>query len=117
MSNRVFKKLHGENDLATALKIDGLSESDDGETSLRSSVEKSVNNRFELLNSVEHSLSDTEAKEDDDRENDPPQDGQERNKLEKQDSTHSTDSLKRRKKKKKKKLKSQKSTEENLDDG
>lgn len=69
------------------------------------------------LNSVEHSLSDTEAKEDDDRENEPPQDGQERNKLEKQDSTHSTDSLKRKKKKKKKKLKSQKSTEENLDDG
>lgn len=62
-------------------------------------------------------MSDTEAKEDDDRENEPPQEGQDRNKLEKQDSTHSTDSLKRRKKKKKKKLKSQKSTEENLDDG
>lgn len=72
---------------------------------------------FQKLNSVEHSLSDTEAKEDDDRENEPPQEGQDRNKLEKQDSTHSTDSLKRRKKKKKKKLKSQKSTEENLDDG
>ncbi|GFQ68175.1 transcription factor 25 [Trichonephila clavata] len=117
MSNRVLKKLHGEKDLATALGIDGMSESDDGGASLRSSVEKPINNRFDLLNSVEHSLSDTEAKEDDDRENEPPQEGQERNKLEKQDSTHSTDSLKRKKKKKKKKLKSQKSTEENLDDG
>ncbi|GFT33466.1 transcription factor 25 [Nephila pilipes] len=116
MSNRVLKKLHGEKDLATALGIDGMSESDDGGASLRGSVEKPINNRFELLNSVEHSLSDTEAKEDDDRENEPPQEGQERNKLEKQDSTHSTDSLKRKKKKKKKKLKSQKSTEENLDD-
>ncbi|CAL1296228.1 unnamed protein product [Larinioides sclopetarius] len=117
MSNRVLKKLHGEKDLATALGIDGMSESDDGGASLRGPVEKPINNRFELLNSVEHSLSDTEAKEDDDRENEPPQEGQERNKLEKQDSTHSTDSLKRKKKKKKKKLKSQKSTEENLDDG
>ncbi|GIX85119.1 transcription factor 25 [Caerostris extrusa] len=117
MSNRVLKKLHGEKDLATALGIDDMSESDDGGASLRGSVVKPINNRFELLNSVEHSLSDTEAKEDDDRENEPPQEGQERNKLEKQDSTHSTDSLKRKKKKKKKKLKSQKSTEENLDDG
>ncbi|XP_042902172.1 ribosome quality control complex subunit TCF25 isoform X2 [Parasteatoda tepidariorum] len=117
MSSRVLKKLHGEKDLAAALGIDGMSESDDGDISLRGSVDKPVNNRFELLNSVEHSLSDTEAKEDDDRENEPPTEGQERNKLEKQDSTHSTDSLKRRKKKKKKKLKSQKSTEENLDDG
>ncbi|KAG8200352.1 hypothetical protein JTE90_028534 [Oedothorax gibbosus] len=120
MSNRVFKKLHGEKDLVTALGIDGMSESDDGGASFRGSVEKPIKNRFELLNSVEHSLSDTEAKEDDDRENEPPpaEGGQERGKLEKQDSTHSTDSLKRRKKKKtKKKLKSQKSTEENLDDG
>lgn len=117
MSSRVLKKLHGEKDIASALGIDGMSESDDGGASFRGTAERPFNNRFELLNSVEHSLSDTEAKEDDDRENDPPQDGQERNKLEKQDSTHSTDSLKRKKKKKKKKLKSQKSTEENLDDG
>lgn len=117
MSSRVLKKLHGDKDIVSALGIDGMSESDDGGTSFRGTSEKPFNNRFELLNSVEHSLSDTEAKEDDDRENEPPQDGQERNKLEKQDSTHSTDSLKRRKKKKKKKLKSQKSTEENLDDG
>lgn len=115
MSNRVLKKLHGEKDLATALGVDGMSESDDGGASQRGTIEKPLNNRFELLNSVEHSLSDTEAKEDDDKENE--KEGQERNKLEKQDSTHSTDSLKRKKKKKKKKLKSQKSTEENLDDG
>ncbi|XP_054712042.1 transcription factor 25-like [Uloborus diversus] len=117
MSSRVLKKLHGEKDLATVLGMDGMSESDDGGASFRGAVEKPVNNRFELLNNVDHSLSDTETKEDDDRENEPSQDGQERKKLEKQDSTHSTDSLKRRKKKKKKKLKNQKSTEENLDDG
>lgn len=49
MSNRVLKKLHGEKDLATALGIDGMSESDDGGASLRGPVEKPINNRFELV--------------------------------------------------------------------
>ncbi|XP_076358427.1 LOW QUALITY PROTEIN: nuclear localized protein 1 [Tachypleus tridentatus] len=121
MSNRVLKKLQGEKDLASTIGIDGLTDSDDASASQATaeggarSKRQRPTNRFELLNSVEHSLSDTEAKEDDDRENEPSGD-QERNKLEKQDSTQSTDSLKRKKKKKKKKMKNQKSTEDNLDD-
>lgn len=118
MSSRVLRKLHGDKELVSIIGIDGMSESDDGINQVGGDgvTKPLANNRFELLNNVEHSLSDTEAKEDDDRENDPPQEDQEKKKLEKQDSTHSTDSLKRKKKKKKKKLKSQKSTEENLDD-
>lgn len=116
MSNRVLRKLHGDKDIVASLGVEGMSESDDGGSQASGIVKKQLAaNRFELLNSVEHSLSDTEAKEDDDRENEISQE-QDKNKLEKQDSIHSTDSLKRKKKKKKKKIKSQRSTEDNLDD-
>ncbi|XP_067133475.1 ribosome quality control complex subunit TCF25 isoform X2 [Centruroides vittatus] len=116
MSNRVLRKLHGDKDIVASLGVEGMSESDDGGSQASGIVKKQLAaNRFELLNSVEHSLSDTEAKEDDDRENEVSQE-QDKNKLEKQDSIHSTDSLKRKKKKKKKKIKSQRSTEDNLDD-
>ncbi len=74
------------------------------------------------MNNFEHnSMSDTEAKEDDDKDNDSMTNNSvvnrisERNKLEKQDSTQSTDSLKK-KRKKKKKIRSQKSLEGQLDD-
>lgn len=57
MSNRVFKKLHGEKDLVTALGIDGMSESDDGGASFRGPVEKPIKNRFELvINSIHPSI-------------------------------------------------------------
>lgn len=52
MSNRVFKKLHGEKDLVTALGIE-LSESDDGSASFRA-VEKPIKNRFELVNYIKY---------------------------------------------------------------
>lgn len=50
MSSRVLKKLHGEKDIASALGIDGMSESDDGGASYRGTSEKPFNNRFELVN-------------------------------------------------------------------
>ncbi|XP_064466534.1 ribosome quality control complex subunit TCF25-like [Ornithodoros turicata] len=127
MSNRVLKRLQGSNDLE---KLDGQSETEDEAPAIPSAEARKnkqlAANRFELLTvMLDHSLSDTEAKEDDDRENEPcyscgvtaaadKPEGQAagaieatgdgtRGKLEKQDSTHSTDSLKRRKKKKKKK--------------
>lgn len=123
MSNRVLKKLQGANDL---VKTDGQqSETEDEAPNVSSSSEaankckKLAANRFELLTG-EQSLSDT-AKEDDDRENEPPmatgggvgeEDGAPvRGKLEKQDSAQSTDSLKRRKKKKKKKKQKQLSSQ------
>ena len=74
-------------------------------------------NLCQQLNNLEqNSMSDTEAKEDDDKDNDSAVNWvTEKNKLEKQDSTQSTDSLKK-KKKKKKKIRSQKSMEGQLDD-
>lgn len=130
MSNRVLKKLQGVNDIG---KLDAQSETEDEAPNVAASdarkSRQAAANRFELLTglSAEQSLSDT-AKEDDDRENEPPlaraapqegpllADEAPRSKLEKQDSTQSTDSLKRRKKKKKKKkqLNSQHSHEDRL---
>lgn len=138
MSNRVLKKLQGGNDFG---KLDPQSDTED-ETCAASaanerkkkSKQQGAANRFELLTGLaDQSLSDT-AKEDDDRENEPPaaaaqapqegaleecggvaSDEGRKGRLEKQDSTQSTDSLKRRKKKKKKKqLNSQHSHEDRL---
>lgn len=50
MSNRMLKKLQGDKDIASALRIEGLSESDDGGTSFRGNSKKPLSNRFELVN-------------------------------------------------------------------
>ncbi|CAN8009696.1 unnamed protein product [Ixodes pacificus] len=142
MSNRVLKKLQGGNDFG---KLDAQSDTEDEAPAASESngtknktKQQRAANRFELLTGLgDQSLSDT-AKEDDDRENEPPagaapssahtvqegapeecggvaSDEGRRGRLEKQDSTQSTDSLKRRKKKKKKKqLNSQHSHEDRL---
>ncbi|CAG2104004.1 unnamed protein product [Medioppia subpectinata] len=154
MSNRVLKKLYGDNHdvlkaTATAgaqpestraavtgggvdnhMGSGGGSDSDSltndktsgGPSPAVPKHKKLALNRFELLNNLDqNSMSDTEAKEDDDKDNDSARAwlpvggaGGEKSRLEKQDSTQSTDSLKKRRRKKKK-IRSQKSLEGQLD--
>ncbi|CAG2165852.1 unnamed protein product [Oppiella nova] len=148
MSNRVLKKLYGDSDgligtaesaaatapvapppvdshLSPASDSDSLNNDSNSRPSMARKTKKLAINRFELLNNLDqNSMSDTEAKEDDDKDNDsvrnwlPPATAAatvtEKCRLEKQDSTQSTDSLKKRRKKKKK-IRSQKSLEGQLD--